>query len=63
MEIDDYLGALALSSRRNISVYDAAYIWLSKKLAAPLVTADAKQMEAATDETKVLHLGDWARPA
>jgi predicted nucleic acid-binding protein len=59
MEIDDYMGALTLSSRRNISVYDAAYIWLSKKLAAPLVTADIKQMEAATDETVVRYLGDW----
>ena len=63
MEIGDYLGALALGSRRNISVYDAAYIWLSKKLAAPLVTADTKQIEAATDETIVLYLGDWAQPA
>jgi predicted nucleic acid-binding protein len=62
MELDDYLGALALSGRRNISLYDAAYIWLSKKLAAPLVTADAKQMEAATGETIVRHLGEWAQP-
>ena len=59
MEIDDYLGALALSNRGNISIYDAAYIWLSKKLAATLVTADDKQMEAATGETIVKHLSEW----
>ncbi len=63
MELDDFLGALALSSRRNISIYDAAYIWLSKKLAATLVTADAKQMEAATGETIVKHLREWTQPA
>ena len=62
MEIDDYMGALALSSRRNISIYDAAYIWLSKKLAAPLVTADAKQMEAANNETIARHVREWTRP-
>ena len=62
MELDDFLGALALSHRRNISIYDAAYIWLSKKLAATLITADAKQMEAAIGETIVKHLKEWTRP-
>ena len=62
MELDDFLGALALSNRRNISIYDAAYIWLSKKLAAPLLTADAKQMEAANNETIARHVREWTRP-
>ncbi|MFH2110035.1 MAG: type II toxin-antitoxin system VapC family toxin [Candidatus Bathyarchaeota archaeon] len=62
IELDDFLGALALSNRRNISIYDAAYIWLSKKMAAPLVTADARQMEAATGETIVKHLREWIKP-
>ena len=61
--LEDYLGALALSNRRDITVYDAAYIWLSKKSAAPLITADAKQGEAAAAETTVKHLRDWVRPA
>lgn len=55
----DFLGVLALSNRSNISFYDAAYIWLSKKMGAPLVTADAKQREAATSETMVKHLREW----
>jgi len=63
IELDDFLGALALSNRRNISFYDAAYIWLSRKMGAPLVTADAKQREAATGETIVRHLRDWTHPA
>lgn len=63
IEHDDYQRSLALSNRRNISIYDAAYIWLSKKLAATLITADAKQMEAAIGETVVRHLREWAQPA
>lgn len=65
MSLDEegYEGTLALCERNNISMYDAAYIWLSKKLGAPLVTADAKQLEAAAGETIVSHLGEWTRPA
>jgi len=63
IELSDFLGALALSNRRNISIYDAVYIWLSKKMAAPLVTVDAKQREAANGETIVRHLRDWTHPA
>jgi len=62
IEQDDFLRSLALSNRRNISIYDAAYIWLSKKLAATLITTDVKQMEAAIGETIVKHLREWARP-
>ncbi len=63
IELEDFLGALTLSNRGNISIYDAAYIWLSKKMAAPLITADVKQGEAAAVETTVKHLRDWVHPA
>lgn len=38
----DYLRAMTLSQRFNISGYDASYVALAEKLDAPFVTADKK---------------------
>lgn len=40
------LGALALET--DLSVYDAAYLWLSLELGAPLVTLDGQLAEASS---------------
>ena len=42
----DHPAVLALAMTARLSVYDAAYLWLARHLAMPLVTLD-KQLEAA----------------
>jgi len=54
----DLQQALRLSQSRPISFYDAAYVWLSKKHGAPLITADDKQFMIASEEASVIHLRD-----
>jgi predicted nucleic acid-binding protein len=43
----DHAEVLALAVERNITAYDAAYIWLSRALRAPLATLDSKVSNAA----------------
>lgn len=40
------LGVLSVALRQKLTAYDAAYLWLSGELGAPLVTLD-KQLAAA----------------
>ncbi len=43
--LEEYLGALALSRKHRITLYDAAYVELSRRLKCPFVTADKKLYE------------------
>ena len=42
----DFREVLLLSERKRLTVYDAAYLWLARRLGADLVTLD-KQLAAA----------------
>ncbi len=42
----------------SLTIYDAAYLWLSKKLDAPLVTADEKLCKKGGRVTKMISLQD-----
>ncbi len=48
----DLAGVLTLAARYKLSAYDAAYLWLAGELGAPLLSFDARLVEAARD-----HLG------
>ncbi|GAB4484717.1 MAG: type II toxin-antitoxin system VapC family toxin [Thermodesulfovibrionales bacterium] len=47
--LEDYLGALDLSRRYRITLYDAAYVELSRRLKTRFVTADRKLYEKIKD--------------
>lgn len=38
----DTAGVLALALERDLTFYDAAYLWLARSLSLPLVTLDAR---------------------
>lgn len=42
-------GVLALARRHGLTVYDAAYLELARRLALPLATLDRRLMAAGTD--------------
>ena len=42
----------------SLTIYDAAYLWLSKKLNAPLVTADEKLCKKGGRIAKIISLQD-----
>ena len=42
----------------SLTIYDAAYLWLSKKLDAPLVTADEKLCKRGGRIAKIISLRD-----
>ena len=42
----------------SLTIYDAAYLWLSKKLDAPLVTADEKLCKKSGRVAKIISLQD-----
>ena len=44
-ELDDLLSTAELARRHNISVYDAAYVYLAQKLNCDFITADKKLVE------------------
>ena len=46
------------ASSTSLTIYDAAYLWLSKKLDAPLVTADEKLCKKGGRVSKVILLQD-----
>jgi predicted nucleic acid-binding protein len=43
----DPAGVLALAERYRLTAYDAAYLWLAERLAAPLATFDSSLARAA----------------
>lgn len=42
--------AVVLAEERNLTAYDAAYLWVARRLRASLVTLDDRLVAAATDE-------------
>lgn len=42
---DEFQGSLALSRKYKVTLYDAAYVELSRRLKCPFVTADKKLYE------------------
>ena len=52
-------GAFAFSLDRGVSYYDGVYIWSSKSMDAPLLTADDRQIEAAKGVVSAIHLKDF----
>ena len=53
LEIQDVeiptLAPVELAERENLTVYDAAYLWLARSLGAELVTLDAELQAAAAE--------------
>lgn len=47
-EAPDMVQVLALASATGLTAYDASYLWLARRLGAPLVTLDAELARAAT---------------
>lgn len=47
---DVLLDALELANKHKVTVYDALFIALAKRLSCPLVTSDAEQAKAAERE-------------
>ena len=54
-----YCETLEWSTKRGVSYYDAIYILQSKTSGYKLLTADAKQLEAAKGEVEAVHLRDF----
>jgi predicted nucleic acid-binding protein len=50
---------LAIANKFGITTYDAAYLSLSEKMNAPVITADDTMYEKAKGHFKVLHLRDY----
>lgn len=46
-EAPDMVQVLALASATGLTAYDASYLWLARRLGAPLVTLDAQLARAA----------------
>ena len=52
--------ALEIACKLNVAVYNACYVFLSKKMKAQLVTADNKLYETAKGDFNVLHIKDYS---
>ncbi len=50
---------LVIATELDLTIYDAAYIFLSRKLNAKLITADEKMYQKAKSTFHVLHLKDY----
>jgi predicted nucleic acid-binding protein len=50
---------LAIANKLDLAVYDAAYLFLSEKMKAKLITADDKLYQKAKGQFRVLHLKDY----
>ena len=48
----------SLSLEKNISVYDAAYVWLAKEKSASLCTLDTKLQKKVQGYVEILDLGE-----
>ena len=50
---------LEVACKLNLALYDACYVFLTKKMKAQLITADNKLYETAKGGFKVLHIKDY----
>jgi predicted nucleic acid-binding protein len=53
------LETINVAYKLDIAPYDAAYLYVSKKIGAPLLTSDTKLYEKAKDHFRVVHLRDY----
>jgi predicted nucleic acid-binding protein len=54
--------ALDIACELDLAIYDCAYLLLSKKLDAALITADDELFEKAKKHFKILHIKDYLQP-
>lgn len=50
---------LSIACKLNLAIYDAAYLFLSEKTNAQLITADNKLYEISKQHFRVLHIKDY----
>ena len=50
---------LSIASKLDLTIYDAAYLFLSDKMKAQVITADDKLFEKAKKHFRVLHVKDY----
>jgi predicted nucleic acid-binding protein len=55
----DALDILTISSKIDMTTYDASYLFLSEKTNANVITADDKMYEKAKGNFKVIHLKNY----
>lgn len=55
----DVAEGFSIASALNLTIYDAAYILLSNKLKAPLITADDQLCERAKAASRLIHVEDY----
>lgn len=53
------LEVLDIANRLDIAVYDAAYVYLSDKLKAPLITSDNRLIQKVKSHFQVIDLKDY----
>jgi predicted nucleic acid-binding protein len=51
--------SLAIACKRDIAIYDAAYLFLAEKIGAEVITADNKLLEKAKEHYRVTHIKDY----
>jgi len=49
----------SISSALDLTIYDIAYILLSNRLKAPLITADDRLYERAKTISRVIHVKEY----
>ena len=59
LDVADFDAVLDLSILRGLSYYDGMYVWASRKMGMPLLTADDGQYNIARSETEAIHLKDF----
>lgn len=47
LEKTDFLEAILLAEKENLSVYDASYVWLARELHIPILTLDRRMKKVA----------------
>src|SRR5215467_9951212 len=59
MSWDDVSKSFEIANLLDLTVYDASYLHLSKKLSIPMLTVDEKMLKAAKSGHRVVHLKDY----
>ncbi len=55
----DVSAVLTIAGKTNLTIYDATYLFLSRKMQAQVITADDKMYEKAKDNFRLIHLRDY----